>query len=273
MKRERLSSGEERQAPLSEEKIVEALPGGALIGRKIKILEKVDSTNSVAMGLARAGMAPDGTVLLADAQEAGRGRFGRRWFSPAGVNIYLSIVLCPSRSSAQSVLLPLAFGCASVRAVAQACGVRPRLKWPNDLMFEGKKLGGLLVEADGALNIVVVGIGINVNCRSFPPDLPAISLATILGMPVDRNLLVRFLLVEAEAEYARWREGRHQEMLAEWESAAETLARLVQVETSAGIFQGWAEGISPDGALIVRTEGGKRMVRAGEVIHLRSGDS
>jgi BirA family biotin operon repressor/biotin-[acetyl-CoA-carboxylase] ligase len=187
-------------------------------------LGEVTSTQDVARGL------PVGSVVVADHQTAGRGRLGRRWEAPPG----------------SALLASLAAGVAAARA----CGERVRLKWPNDLLLEGRKLGGILVEVHG--DTCVVGIGINLSWA--PPG------AAALGADRDR------LLEGLGRELRRWFAAPSEAVLAAWRERSDTLGRRVRVELPGGDLEGVAEELAEDGSLIVA---GTR-VAAGEVIHLRA---
>jgi BirA family transcriptional regulator, biotin operon repressor / biotin---[acetyl-CoA-carboxylase] ligase len=196
-------------------------------------LASVTSTQEVARDL------PIGSVVVADHQTAGRGRLDRRWVAPPGSALLASFVLEPHP------LLSLAAGVAA----AEACGPEVRLKWPNDLMLRGRKLGGILVEVSGGK--AVVGIGINVT--SAPPG------AARLGLPRDE------LLDRVRAELGAWTSASNSRILARWRELSVTLGRRVRVELPGHTFEGTAQDIAEDGALVVD---GQR-VGAGDVIHLR----
>lgn len=194
----------------------------------------VSSTQDVARQL------PVGTVVVAEHQTAGRGRLGRRWEAPPGSALLASWVM-PVHE-----LAPFAAGVAA----AAACGDAIRLKWPNDLLLDGRKLAGILVERTGHKCIV----GIGVNLRWAPPGA-----AMLEG--VDRDELV----LRMEAEMTRWFAAEAAAVLAAWRGRADTLGRRVRVQLSGETFEGVAEDVTPDGALIV--DG--RAFAAGDVIHLR----
>jgi BirA family transcriptional regulator, biotin operon repressor / biotin---[acetyl-CoA-carboxylase] ligase len=183
---------------------------------------------------------PIGTVVVADHQELGRGRLGRRWEAPPGTALLASFVM-PFHP-----LAPLVAGVAA----AAASGPQVRLKWPNDLLLEGRKLGGILVEASGER--CVVGIGINLSWA--PPG------AALLG--TERELLLARLVAELEG----WWVVAAAEVLAAWRARSDTLGRRVRVELGAEAFEGVAEDIAEDGSLVV----GGRSVAAGDVTHLRA---
>jgi BirA family biotin operon repressor/biotin-[acetyl-CoA-carboxylase] ligase len=197
-------------------------------------LDSVGSTQDVARGL------PTGSVVVAEHQSAGRGRRSRRWEAPPGTALLASFVLPPSP------LLSLAAGVAAARA----CGIQVRLKWPNDLLLEGRKLGGILVEVHERK--AIVGIGINLTWA--PPGGAA------LGEDRER------LLGRLQAELPRLVEAPADEVLEEWRRRSDTLGRLVRVELPSGPLEGLAEDVDSDGALIVSG----RRVTAGDVIYLRA---
>jgi BirA family biotin operon repressor/biotin-[acetyl-CoA-carboxylase] ligase len=196
-------------------------------------LAAVASTMDVARAL------PVGSAVVADHQTAGRGRLGRRFEAPPGTALLASLVV-PARP-----LAPLAAGVAA----AHACRGDVRIKWPNDLMVAGRKLAGILVERHG--DRCVVGVGINL--RWAPPG------ATML--PVDRDQLLERLGVELE----RWFGAPDGDILTAWRRRSDTLGQWVRVELSGETFEGLAQDVASDGALVV----GGRTVSAGDVIHLR----
>lgn len=196
-------------------------------------MDAVPSTQDVARQL------PVGTVVVAQHQTAGRGRLGRRWEAPPGSALLASWVM-PVHD-----LAPLAAGVAAARA----CGDAVRLKWPNDLLLEGRKLGGILVERTG--HKCLVGTGINLTWA--PPG------AAVLGAGRDE------LVARMAAEMTRWFAEDATTVLSGWRERADTLGRRVRVMLSGETFEGVAEDIGPDGTLIV----GGRAFAAGDVIHLR----
>jgi BirA family transcriptional regulator, biotin operon repressor / biotin---[acetyl-CoA-carboxylase] ligase len=199
---------------------------------KVLRLGSVPSTQDVARAL------PIGSIVLADHQTAGRGRHDRRWEAPPGTALLVSFVLAPSR------LLSLAAGVAA----AEACGPRVRLKWPNDLLLDGRKLGGILVEVHGAK--AVVGIGINL---TWAPEG-----AAMLGRPRD-EVFDRLTL-----ELATWTPAPDEKVLARWRELSATLGRRVRVDVAGEVTEGVATDIGPSGELIVD---GQSFV-AGSVTHL-----
>lgn len=229
-----------------------ASPG--VLGRQVHVRDVVDSTNRVARDLARRG-APEGTVVVARRQTAGRGRIDRVWHSPEG-GLYMSLLLRPAP------LLSLRMGLAAARAVERTSGLRPELKWPNDLLAGGKKLGGVLVEAEGPW--AVAGVGINVATREFPPELaPLATSLRLLGHRLRVEAVARALLETLEPLY------RGPFRLREYEERCSTLGRRVRVETVVGPVEGVARRLDESGALVVETGEGETRVLAGDVVHLR----
>lgn len=244
-------------------------PGG---GRLVRHLATVDSTNEHALAMAAAG-APDGAVVVADEQTAGRGRRGRAWHSPEG-GLYLSYIVRDVDTIARPSLLTLAAGVAAARAIADATGFEPDLKWPNDVLTPGcpRKLAGILAEATSVgsrVDVIVIGIGINVSMASVPAELQAIaaSLEGELGREVSRRALQDALVARLDAEVARLRAGGEAQMLEAWRARSPgSRGARVSWHEADGERSGVTEGIDPDGALLVRDADGLQRLVAGEVI-------
>lgn len=223
----------------------------------------VDSTNDIARALADDG-APEGTAVLAREQTGGRGRHGRGWISPAG-GLWLSVVLRPSLSHGAWPLIGFAAGAGAAAAVETVTGAQTQLKWPNDLMLNGRKVGGVLVESSG--DVAIAGIGINANV--LPEALPegvragATTLLASLGRPVDLPALARAVLEQVERFYGLVRD-RPDAVLDAWRTRSFLTGRRVTV-AGAQMLEGVAEGIDGAGALLVRTASGVRPVRAADV--------
>lgn len=240
-----------------------------IVGRALEVHPVIDSTNDRAVALARGG-APEGLVVVAEEQTAGRGRLGRRWHAPPGGALLVSLLFRPPLEPAQAQRVTMVCSLAAVRAVGEVCGLQARIKWPNDVVVADAKLGGLLTElgvSAGALEYVVVGIGLNVNLDVAQlPDLaaPATSLSAELGRPVSRpDLLVAFLR-RVDDLYLRLRSGWSPREA--WRDALATLGREVAVGTPEETVHGVAEDVDDDGALVVRTPGGEaRRILAGDV--------
>jgi BirA family biotin operon repressor/biotin-[acetyl-CoA-carboxylase] ligase len=268
--------------PLTREAI-EALLHIGRFGRPLHVLKETTSTNSEAMALALQG-ATDGTVVVAESQTAGKGRLGRRWYSPPGENLYCSVIMRNVPADDLSGWLssvPLLSAVAVAKAVQTVSGLKPSLKWPNDILVGDRKLGGLLCESSlsgRSKTFVVVGIGLNVNSRreSFPEDIREIatSIVTETGRLCDRASLLATLLSELELYSEALLTRPPETFLIGYARLCSTLGRRVRVNMAGGeTVEGLADSIAPDGSLrIVREDaagGGTVEVRAGDVIHLR----
>jgi BirA family biotin operon repressor/biotin-[acetyl-CoA-carboxylase] ligase len=240
--------------------------------REVHWFETVDSTQRVARELARAG-APEGTIVVAEGQTAGRGRLGRSWHAPPGMNLYCSILLRPPLPPAAVPQIALVAGTAVAAAIAEETGVRPAIKWPNDVLLGGRKVAGILTEMDSEVervHHVIAGIGVNLNAprASFPPELrpKASSLLAATGRRVDRAAFTARLLAALEARYGRYLSVGFSSVRSEWESFSCLTGTEVRVASPSGELTGRVLGLDDDGALRLRRAGG-RVVRivAGEV--------
>jgi BirA family transcriptional regulator, biotin operon repressor / biotin---[acetyl-CoA-carboxylase] ligase len=233
----------------------------------------IDSTNVTAMEAAGNG-APEGSVFLADEQTAGRGRGAHGWHSPAGSGIYLSAVLRPKLSASEVLSVSLAAGVAAHTAIERVTGIDIDLRWPNDLLFNERKLGGILIESasDGErVRHLVVGIGLNVNHADFPADIAstATSLRMVTGREWPRTELIFALLESLDAEYrglASGAEGRRSlnRRFADCSSYAQG-ARVSVDDHGQGSYSGTTAGLDERGFLQVLTENGLRTVISGGV--------
>jgi BirA family biotin operon repressor/biotin-[acetyl-CoA-carboxylase] ligase len=242
------------------------------LGRQIYYYFEVDSTNSLAGNLA--GNSHDGTVVLAEVQTSGRGRLSRPWSSPPG-GIWMSLILKPSIPPLWAYRLNMAGAVGVSRAIKKLYDIDARIKWPNDLVVEDKKLCGLLTEISAEmdrLNHVVVGIGINANnsLDGFPQEWNATSISQELGRPVNRGELIRSILEETDMCYRRI-EQDFETLHQAWVDLSATLEKRVRIVSSGGEISGTASALDKDGALVVRLDGGDEVkVLAGDCIHLRS---
>ena len=231
---------------------------------------EIGSTNDRARELASLG-ADEGTLVIAEAQSAGRGRGDRVWHSPPGKGIYVSMLFRPrvSPEAGFGVLAAVSLGAAAaVETLAPGTGIA--VKWPNDLFVGSRKLGGLLSEigtSGGLLDWVVVGLGLNVNQAEgdFPEELRerATSVRLEEGCEIDRVRLLTLLVDRTAALYAAFREGGMEAVLPEWRRRSSVLGRQVRVETAGETYLGTAAAVEDNGALRVRLEGG-----AEEVVHV-----
>lgn len=231
---------------------------------------EIDSTQRVARELARDG-ASEGTMVVAEAQSGGRGRLGRSWHSPPGVNLYASIILRPPLPPPSVPQVALVAGLAVADAIAATTGLAPRLKWPNDVLVDGRKVAGILTEMEAEMervHHVIAGIGVNVNVAEFPEELAskATSLRLATGRRVDRAAFAAGLLAALEARYGRFLADGFSVMRGEWEACSSLTGKEVRVAASDGEVVGRVLGLDDDGAL--RLEGPPGHVRrivAGEV--------
>lgn len=234
---------------------------GARVGRRLEILKTTVSTNADAFRLSEEG-AVEGTVVLADSQSGGKGRRGRVWTSPAGVNLYCSVVLRPAIMPHEAPQLTFLSAVAAARAIEQTTKLVPEIKWPNDLLVSGKKVAGLLnemsAETDG-INFVILGIGVNLNMTAdqFPGDLrhPATSLLLESGEPVDRSRFAGIMLNELDRLYSDFLAHGFGPVREEWQRRCNANGRNVIVSDSGTECTGGRfVGIDSDGALLLRSE-------------------
>ncbi len=252
-------------------KILSHLPGD--LPWQVQYFDSISSTNDHAKHLAAQG-APHGTVLIADHQTGGRGRMGRSFSSPAGLGIYLSVILRPNCRACEIMHLTCAAAVAMCEAVHEATGFRPGVKWINDLVAGGRKLGGILTELsvtpdNGRVNYAIVGIGIN--CHQTPADFPenirdiAISLETATGQSVDRCRLGA-AMVKALWEMDKKLLTHKTSVMAAYKKSCVTLGKDVLLHRGEQTLQGTATDMDADGGLLVRLpDGSVTAVNSGEV--------
>jgi BirA family transcriptional regulator, biotin operon repressor / biotin---[acetyl-CoA-carboxylase] ligase len=240
----------------------------------VRIHDELPSTNTALVEEARAG-APEGLVLVADHQTAGRGRLGRSWSAEPGTALLVSVLLRPPLPVDEVPLVLMAAGLAACDGVEAAAGFRPRLKWPNDLVVDDRKLAGLLSEATGAGEpAVILGLGVNVGPAAYPKELAAdaVSCEEVASRPVDRSALLVGFLRGLESRYATVLGGKRDDTLAAYRADSATLGRRVRVELTAGdALEGAASGLADDGRLVVTDDkGSEHLINVGDVKHLRT---
>jgi BirA family biotin operon repressor/biotin-[acetyl-CoA-carboxylase] ligase len=242
------------------------------MGRTIHHFQTIDSTNSKAYQLALQG-AEEGEVVIAESQDKGRGRLGRPWVSPPFLNLYLSVILRPRLPPRQASLLTLMAAVATADAVREITGLRPLIKWPNDILLGGRKVAGLLNELHSGtdrVHFAILGIGVNLNMdgKSLSKEIRkvATSLKKELGRPVSRTAFLGVLLQKLEAWYEILLKEGAAPVLEAWRDRARIKGRPVRVASSGETLTGLAVDIDTDGNLIMKTEDGhqKRIV-AGDV--------
>jgi BirA family biotin operon repressor/biotin-[acetyl-CoA-carboxylase] ligase len=233
-----------------------------VVGRDIRVFEQTTSTNDVIEKLARDGV-KEGVAVFAESQTKGRGRLGRKWLSPARKGLWFSVLLRPDLRPQDATQLTVASATALVRAIRSLAGVKPQIKWPNDVLLNGKKVAGILTELSAELDhikYVILGIGVDVNlaANEFPVDLrkTATSLKAESGKAVSRPALAVALLRELDHEYARIQSGHFADVADEWESLCATIGQNIVIRTGERQIRGRAESLGEDGALLLRTEHG-----------------
>jgi len=244
-------------------------------GRPLYLLAQTASTNDVAKNLAQRG-APEGLVVLAEQQTHGRGRQGRTFVSPAGVGIYLSLVVRPQADPTRLPPLTLMVAVATATAIAEVGTLPIRLKWPNDVEIDGKKVAGILTEAiihPWGPPSVVIGIGINVNTAlaQFPPalQLRVTSLALATGHAVSRHQLIARLLAHLESLYHTFQQVGIAPILPQWLHYGQIVGRRVRFSEASSVREGTVIGLQEDGALQVQTADGPcQRVISGDVVFL-----
>ncbi|MCL4176488.1 MAG: biotin--[acetyl-CoA-carboxylase] ligase [Verrucomicrobia bacterium] len=233
-----------------------------VVGREIRVFQETTSTNDVMEKIARDGVA-EGIVVFAEKQTRGRGRLGRRWHSPRGLGLYGSVLFRPEVPPMSVTRLTIAAAVSMARAIELVTGLRPEIKWPNDLLLGGRKVAGILTEMNAEMDRVryaIVGLGVDVNHTSedFPPELR--QLATSLRVEgrrlVSRGDLALALLRELDRDYARAMSNRFEELADEWEARCTTIGQQVAIQMGARQLRGRAESLDTDGALLLRTEHG-----------------
>ena len=265
----RLTASPDRISP---GELAQALTGRRL-GRELLCLETVDSTNSEIKRRAAEG-AQEGLTVLSDCQTGGRGRLGRTFVSPAGKGLYCSVLLRPACPLEELLSLTAWTAVAVCNAIERVCGVRPAIKWTNDVMLQGRKLCGILTELgvegeSGQVDYVVVGVGVNVSQteEDFGPEVApvAISLTQALGSTPRRSELAAALITALDDMYAAFPQQK-EDWLARYRADCLTTGREVRVLRRSGTEQAFAEAIDENFALVVRYPDGRReALSSGEV--------
>jgi BirA family biotin operon repressor/biotin-[acetyl-CoA-carboxylase] ligase len=246
------------------------------IGKGIHYFDEVNSTNEKANELA--ANVEEGTVIIAKKQKKGIGRFDREWISPKG-GVYVSVILKPKISPIDAPKITLITGIA-VAKVIRKLGLDAKLKWPNDVLIHGKKVGGILTSIstkNDKIDYIIVGIGINANVdiSDFPKELQesATSLKEELKKEVSMEKVMEDILYEVEINYEifKFKKGNFAYLLNEWKRLSNTIGKKVKIKMRTEVIEGDAVGVNRDGALIMKLEDGSlKNIIAGECIHLRN---
>jgi BirA family biotin operon repressor/biotin-[acetyl-CoA-carboxylase] ligase len=233
-----------------------------IIGRDIRVFQETTSTNDVIEKLARDGVR-EGVVVFAESQTKGRGRLGRKWLSPAKKGLWFSVLLRPSLRPDELTQITVASAAALRRAIHLQTELSPQIKWPNDILVNGRKTAGILTELKAEVdrvNYVILGIGVDVNLSAadFPADLKktATSLRAELGKPLSRADLAVAILRELDHDYTRVCSGQFPVLADEWEKHCTTLGHNVAIRVGDRVLRGRAESLGEEGALLLRTEHG-----------------
>ncbi len=245
---------------------------GQQIGRELFHFNEIDSTNNYAKKMANDGC-PHGTVIVAERQTFGRGRVGKQWQSDNSSGLWFSIVVRPDLEPERIQIITLAASVAVVEGIRKELGINCGIKWPNDIILDSSKLGGILTELSaepGHVNYVVVGIGINVNqsLSDFDTDLQnkATSIYINTGKQYSRVRLLGSILSSFEEIYRMFLEGRAEEIIERWSRYSVTIGKEVKIVSKDTEYIGTAQSIASDGKLVVKCKDGKTInVSAGEV--------
>jgi BirA family transcriptional regulator, biotin operon repressor / biotin---[acetyl-CoA-carboxylase] ligase len=247
------------------------------VGTRIHLFTEVESTNETLRRLADGG-AIEGTVVLAESQTAGRGRLGRRWFSPAGLNLYVSVLFRPLIHSSAVPVFSFVASLAVSDAV-DAYGVTAKLKWPNDVLLGDRKVSGTLVAfttKESFAHYVILGVGVNLNVDAVtlrralgPPGAGATSLSEEAGQPVERNVFAARFLNHLESWSNAYRARGPHAVLAGWRRRDGVVGRRVEIREPDRSYRGTARGVTDAGRLLVETmDGARREVVTAEVVVL-----
>lgn len=255
---------------LSREEIISCMKTKRM-GRNVVYLERTGSTNQDAKRLAEEG-AQDGTLVVTDCQETGKGRRGRGWVSPPGINIYFTLLLRPQFQPDKASMLTLVMALSVAQAIERRTGYTPGIKWPNDIVMDGKKVCGILTEMtleEEYIQSVVIGVGINVGQTDFPEEIKdkATSLALKCGTGTARSSLIAGIMEQFEKNYALFEKNLDLSDLKDtYETYLVNKNREVRILDPAGEYEGRAEGINEKGELLIELpDGSVRRVYAGEV--------
>lgn len=237
---------------------------GALEGRKVYFFQEVDSSNTIALDLGKKGQ-PHGTLVVAESQTKGRGRLGRKWESPPGTGLYCSIILRPELAPEDLPKITLAAGVAVCKAVEKETNLAPLIKWPNDILMEGKKLGGILTETGnfkyGEAPLVVLGIGLNINAdlSCFPTELSgkSTSLKIQSGRQYSRGVLLKTIIKEIEKNLTELQKNNFHKIIRQFQKRDAVSGKLLSWVTINGdITTGVSLGIDDQGLLHIKDEQG-----------------
>jgi len=253
-----------------------ALRGDLFIPSEIVFLRNTVSTNVEARRLAENG-APEGTLVIAEAQDSGKGRRGRQWFSPAGLGLYFSFILRPGMAPAEAARLTLLMSVSAAEVINDKTGLPVRIKWPNDILINGKKAAGILAEIStelDSINYMIIGVGVNVNIphsssSGFPAELKKTATSVLIetGRKFSRAALLKCILMDFEHRYSAALQDGFQSALRRWRELSGIIGKKIKIETAGGTITGTVVELDRDGALVLRdNEGTLRRFLSGDII-------
>ncbi len=240
-------------------------------GRKVIHKETVDSTNAFAFKLALSGE-PEGACVIAESQHTGKGRLGRKWFSPVGKNLYISVILRPHIHPSSVYPITFLSSLAVYDTIEELSGIRPSLKWPNDVLINGKKVCGTLIELSTEADVVrfvIVGIGFNINMQYSEIDEEIKNKATSLSIETkkvyERALVCGILLNHLEEHYRYFMRYGAPGICGVWEERAAIKGKILEINQMGESYRGVVEGIDRDGAMLLNVDGEVKKIIAGDV--------
>lgn len=246
--------------------------GTNFTGKRIYYFDSISSTMDIAEELGIKG-APEGTLILAEAQTKGKGRLGRTWFSPKYKGIYLSLILKPNILPNQAPLITLLSAVSICEAIKEISGLDTQIKWPNDILIHNKKIGGILTQLNAetdTVRFVIIGIGLNVNNDKKTLVAAATSLKEQKKQSLDRIKLLQELLRRIEANYLLFQKKGSPAIVEKWRQYSVTLGKRVKITHHKERLEGEAIDIDIDGGLLIRNDFGLiEKIMAGDVVHCR----
>lgn len=251
-----------------------SLRSDLFIPSESRFLRRCESTNVEARRLAEGG-APEGALVIAEAQGSGKGRRGRQWFSPAGLGLYFSFILRPKMAPAEAARINLLMSVSAAEVIRDKTDLPVKIKWPNDILVNGKKAAGILAEISTELDSIsymVIGLGVNVNiprAGGFPAELhkTATSLLIETGKSFSRAALLKSILLDFEHRYNASLQDGFQAALRRWRELAGIMGKKIKIETAGGRISGTVVDLDPDGALVLRDpEGTLRRFLSGDIV-------
>jgi BirA family biotin operon repressor/biotin-[acetyl-CoA-carboxylase] ligase len=243
---------------------------GRAAGWANEVFDSIESTNNRAIELANKS-APEGVIVAARQQTAGKGRLGRVWVSPPDSGLYISFILRSNLARPMVPIMSFAAGTAAVEAIEETAGIRVGLKWVNDIVFGGRKLGGILAEMTDGGNAVIIGIGINLkqpDSEPWPPEVAAVAttIESISNAPIDANHLAAALAKRLEIRYKQLENGDLPGSIDRWRQFCVTLGKPIRATVGDRVIEGTATDVASDGALIVTLVNGElTALHAGDV--------